>query len=55
MGSRGHKSGRVFGVATDPNKVEVMVNWPKPETLKELIGFLGGTAYSRKLIKNYGL
>jgi RNase H-like domain found in reverse transcriptase len=42
------------GVSTDPNQVEVMLNWPKPSTLRELRGLLGLTGYYRRFIKNYG-
>ena len=41
------------GVAVDPEKVQAMVAWPSPKTLKELRGFLGLTAYYRRLILKY--
>jgi RNase H-like domain found in reverse transcriptase len=42
-------------VATDPFKVETMVNWPIPKSVRQLRGFVGLTGYYRKFIKNYGL
>eukprot|EP00253_Pinus_taeda_P018627 PITA_18627 len=38
---------------TDPSKVAVIVNWPKPKSATEVRSFLGATQYWRKLISNF--
>lgn len=42
-------------VAIDPSKVEVMISWPRPTTLKKKRGFLDLIGYYRKFIHNYGV
>lgn len=43
------------GVATDPQKVEKIANWPIPRNVTDLRKFLGMTGYYRRFIKGYGV
>lgn len=42
------------GVLADPIKLESMLKWLRPNSLKALRGFLGLTGYYRRFIKDYG-
>lgn len=43
------------GVATDPSKVQAVMEWKTPSTVRQLRGFLGLTGYCRKFIQHYGI
>jgi hypothetical protein len=43
------------GVATCPDKVKVVVEWPQPTMVKQLRSFLGLADYYRKFIKHFGI
>jgi hypothetical protein len=45
----------VAGVSTCPDKVIVVLIWPKPSNVKEFRSFLGLARYYRKFVKSFGV
>lgn len=41
-------------VSMDPHKIDAILQWPIPKSIKALRGFLGLTGYYRRFICNYG-
>ena len=41
------------GIATDPKKIETILNWPRPKTVTDVRSFTGFMNYYRKYIKDY--
>jgi len=42
------------GVSTDPVKIEAMINWSSPQSVKQLRGFLGLAIYYKRFVYKYG-
>ena len=43
------------GVAMNQGKIQSILQWPYPHSVKEVRGFLGLTGYYRRFIRNYGI
>ena len=48
----GHVVGR-GGIRPDPKKVQIVQDWPQPNTVHDIRSFLGLTNYFRRFIKDY--
>lgn len=44
-----------LGVSVDPSKVQCIMEWPKPSSLKALRGFLGLAGYYRRFVQHFGI
>jgi hypothetical protein len=48
--------GHIFskdGIATDPDKIKSVKDWPVPKNVKQIRSFLGPCSYYRKYVKGF--
>ena len=43
------------GLATDPQRIEAVANWPMSQNITQLRSFLGFTGYYRRFVQSYGI
>jgi hypothetical protein len=43
------------GVSTDSSKIQAIINWPLPKTVRDVRGFLGIAGYYRKFVRHFGI
>jgi len=41
------------GVAIDPNKIQALLDWPMPQNIKQLRGFVGIIGYYKRFMALY--
>ncbi|KAK9164801.1 hypothetical protein Syun_005703 [Stephania yunnanensis] len=41
------------GISVDPSKINVVIDWPTPETLTDIRSFLGLAGYYRRFVKDF--
>lgn len=41
------------GVSVDPRKIEAILDWPQPKSIKEIQSLLGLASFYRKFIRNF--